>query len=304
MFLINLNKEYNDLKNIINNNKIKMLKTINKSLLDSYWHVGKTVYFLLNGKRAEYGKHIIEELSKRLTNDFGKGFTKRNIHYMLKFYENFPIVQTVSAQLTWSHYVYILTIKNEDERKFYIRECINNNWSVRDLRRFIKTNVFNRRVKFDNNKKLISKDYTEIIKDPYIFEFLNLKSNYKEKDLEDELINNLERFLLELGLYYSFVARQQRITINKINYYIDLVLFNTKLNCYVLIDLKIGKVKTKDIGQMNLYVNYYKNKYPTNKQPLGLIICKEKDDKILTITLADNSNIYASIYKDYLPSKL
>lgn len=306
--------------------------------------------------KALYGGEIIKQLSAELTKQFGQGFSERNLEEIRRFYvfyqqrtEALPISQTLSAKssskqnpqtlsakpsgseksdtlsrilfpdifpLSWSHYVTLLRVKNNDERSFYEIEATQNNWSVRELKRQLDSGLYERLILSKDKKKvkqlaekgqLIEKP-EDIIKSPYILEFLGLdeKAAYTESDLESAIINKIEHFLLEMGKGFLFGGRQVRFSFDGDDFYVDLVLYNRLLQCFVLIDLKIGKLKHQDIGQMQMYVNYYDRfvKKEFEKPTVGIIICKDKSDAVVEITLpADNKTIFAKEYKLYLPTK-
>ena len=234
---------------------------------------------------------------------------------MSSFYEYFPIVATLSQQLSWSHYVELVKISNKEERDFYYLESINSNWAVRELQRQKNSMLYNRLLLSTNKEKvtelskkgLIINSSDDIVKDPYIFEFLGIKKQevYLEKDLETALLNHLTDFLLELGKGFSFVKNQQRITIDGNHFYPDLIFYNRFAKCFVIIDLKIGTLTHQDIGQMQMYVNYYKKTQMIEgeNEPIGILLCANKSDTIVEMTLGDNKNIYASKYLTYMPTK-
>jgi len=347
-------RQYDNLFSVISqllsNAKNNIVKTINNTMVITYWHIGQfIVEYEQGGKdRAVYGTQLLKRLSIDLTSRFGKGYSWRNLYYMKQFYTEFPILQTVFAKsdnqklqtpfaksekqdvnlfseklitsiahLTWSHFVRLLSIKDEDERGFYIIETAENKWSERELDRQINSSLFERLVLSKDRKaakelsekgQIISTEQ-DLLKDPLVLEFLNIKqdSSYSENELETAIINNLGEFLLELGKGFTFVARQQRISSGTEHFYIDLVFYNRLLRCFVLIDLKIGKLKHQDIGQMQMYVNYYDReiKTETENQTIGIILCKEKDDFVIEYTLPkDNKQIFPNEYKLYLPDKM
>ena len=269
-------------------------------------------------ERAEYGKETLKNLSVRLTKEFGKGFSATNLKQMKNFYLAYKISQTVSDQfkLSWSHYLVLMRMENLNERNFYEIEAINNNWSLRELKRQFNSALYERLVLSKNKEKVkelalkgqIIEKPSDVVKDPYILEFLGLeeKPNYSENDLEIEIINKLEMFLLELGKGFTFVGRQVRFTFDEKHFRVDLVFYNRILRCFVLIDLKIGEVTHQDIGQMQMYVNYYDRivKLPEENKTIGIIICREKNDTLVRMTLPqDNEQIFASKYEMILPSK-
>jgi predicted nuclease of restriction endonuclease-like (RecB) superfamily len=268
--------------------------------------------------RANYGKQIIKTLSVKLTKDFGQGFSMRNIEQMRQFYIAYSIPQTVSAEfkLSWSHYLILMRISDENERRFYEVESIKNNWSLRELKRQLNSALYTRlSISKDKNQILelstkgqIIEKPTDVIKDPYVLEFLGLeeKSSYSENELEQKLIDKLEHFLLELGTGFTFVARQKRITFEEKHFRVDLVFYNRLLKCFVLIDLKIGELKHQDIGQMQMYVNYYDReiKLEDESRTIGIILCQDKSESVVKYTLPENNEqIFASKYLTVLPSQ-
>ena len=314
------NKGYKELiKNIgsvYNKAKNKIISTINKEMLNAYWEIGKNIVeFEQKGKvKADYGKQLIINLSKDLSTKYGKGFSRSNLQYMRLFYLYYPIRQTVSGKLSWSHYVELLSINDDLERKFYQKQTEIENWTVRELKRQKKTGLFHRiALSKDRNKILelahkgqIIQSEQDLIKNPYVFEFLGLpeKDLYKESDLENALITNLQNFLLELGKGFAFIGRQQRITLNNRHYSVDLVFYHIKLKCYVLIDIKIGKVEYEHIGQMKLYLGYYEKEVndETDNLPIGIILSEQKDDIMVEYAmLNDTSKLLVSKYQLYLP---
>ena len=283
----------------------------------TYWQIGKMIVEKQGGvERANYGDGLIKELSTKLTNDFEKGFTERNLRVMRQFYYTFPKWHAVRAELSWTHYRLILSLDDENARNFYIKEAIDGNWSTRQLEREIHTFSYQRYIASKGNhdvvddtaKKEPSFDPKDIIKDPYVLEFAGLKpdSSFYESDLEQALITHLNEFLLELGSGFAFVARQRRFDMDGRNFYVDLVLYNYKLKCFVLIDLKRGDLTHQDIGQMQMYVNYYTRELmePGDNPPIGIILSADKSDTLVKYTLPiDNKQIYASKYMLYLPKE-
>lgn len=268
--------------------------------------------------RAEYGQQLINELSNRLSTEFGKGFSPTNIKQMRSFFLIYSKGQTVSDEfnLSWSHYLKLMRIKDENERRFYEIETYKNNWSLRELQRQYDSALYARLALSRDKKKvielseqgLIIEKPKDAIKDPYVLEFIGLPEHpsYSESDLEQKLINKLEHFLLELGTGFTFVARQKRITFDEKHFRIDLVFYNRILKCFVLIDLKIGELKHQDIGQMQMYVNYYDREIKLNDENLtvGLILCQNKSEAVVEYTLPENNQqIFASKYQTVLPSK-
>ena len=318
---IELKKDiYEEIRGLLKSARENIVSTINSTMAKTYFLIGKRIVEEeQNGeKRAEYGKKLIIELSKKLTKEFGKGFSERNLEQMRKFYLAYSIPQTVSAEfrLSWSHYLILMRMENLDERNFYEIEAIENNWSLRELRRQIDSALYERLVLSRDKEKVkslalkgqIIEKPEDIVKDPYILEFLGLEeqNSYSENRLETEIINNLEKFLLELGKGFTFVGRQVRFTFDEKHFRVDLVFYNRLLKCFVLIDLKIGEVTHQDLGQMQMYVNYYDRyvKLDDENKTIGIIICRDKNDTLVKMTLPeDNQQIFASRYMTVLPSK-
>ncbi len=305
----------------------QILRTVNKTMVITYFEIGRMIVEEeQNGKeRADYGKSILKELSKVLTKEFGKGFSVYNLERMRKFYFTYKdrnIENNISAtvlrnfELSWSHYLTLIRMENENERKFYEIESAKNNWSVRELKRQYDTALYTRLVLSRNKEKIkelstkgqVIENPKDAIKDPYILEFIGLPENteYSESDLEQKIIDKLEHFLLELGTGFTFVARQKRISFDDKHFRIDLVFYNRLLKCFVLIDLKIGELKHQDIGQMQMYVNYYDRKIrlKDENKTIGIILCQNKSESVVEFTLPENNEqIFASKYKTVLPSK-
>ena len=311
---------YDEISNLLKEARKSIVSNINTTMTKTYFLIGKRIVEEeQNGnERATYGKNLIKNLSKKLTNEFGKGFSERNIEQMRKFYKTYSIPQTLSAEfkLSWSHYLILMRMENIEERNFYEIESIQNNWSLRELRRQIDSALYERLVLSRDKAKVkelafkgqVIEKSEDVVKDPYILEFLGLEeqSNYSENKLETEIINNLEKFLLELGKGFTFVGRQVRFTFDEKHFRVDLVFYNRILKCFVLIDLKIGEVTHQDLGQMQMYVNYYDRyvRLPDENKSIGIIICREKNDTLVKLTLPeDNNQIFASKYMTVLPSK-
>ncbi len=310
-----------DIKEVIVSSRQKVAYEVNNTMLLAYWNVGKIIVENeQNGNiKAEYGKQVMKELSKELRKILGSGFSVSNLFNMRRFYITYPKFQTLSGKLSWSHYCELLSIENIDERNFYEKECINSNWSVRELKRQIDTSLFERLL-LSEGKSNKEKVYTlskegqtinvpeDILKEPYVFEFLNLKEPKPilEKDLERKLVKHMEDFLLELGKGFMFVGTQQRITLGNTHYYVDMVFYNKILKCYILIDLKIGKMKPEYAGQMNMYLNYYDSEINDeyDNKPIGIILCKGKKEIDMEYALGGlSNNIFASTYTYYIPNK-
>lgn len=315
--ILEIDNLYKDIKEKIVNSRTKMLKQIDTTMVEVYWYVGKiTSELYIKSSDGIYGKRIINALSKKLIKDFGNGFSEVSIRRMRRFYEYYPIWSAVPTELSWSHFQELIRIDRKEERNFYETESIKSNWGYRELGRQINTKLYDRYlispnkeiIMLESKKGKIEKQPEELLKSPYIFEFAGLKENknYLESDLEESLLNHLTEFLLELGRGFSFVASQQRLKIGSEYYYPDLVFYNRLARCFVIIDLKIGKLSHQDIGQMQMYVNYYKKTQMIDgeNEPIGILLCADKDDTVVEMTLGDNvKNIYASKYLTYMPSR-
>lgn len=319
MNLIN-NNFYQEIKELLYSAKNRVYQTINTTMTQTYFQIGKRIVEEEQGgeSRAEYGKSLLKLLSVQLSNEFGKGFSVDNLENMRRFYLAFQKSETVSRkfELSWSHYIFLTRIENIDERNFYEIESIENSWSLRELKRQFDTGLFER-LKLSSDKQKIKElslngqiiqTAQDLIKDPYILEFVGLPllSSYSESELEQKLIDKLEHFLLELGKGFTFVARQKRITIDEKHFKVDLVFYNRLLKSFVVIDLKIGELKHQDIGQMMMYVNYFDRfeKQDDENQTIGIILCKDKSKALVELTLPkDNNQIYASKYLTILPNK-
>lgn len=318
--IVNTENLYNRISNLLKISREKTIRAINTTMVTTYFEIGRfIVEEEQNGKdRATYGKEILKNLSIKLTKEFGKGFSKTNLKQMKSFYLIYKNGQTVSDQfkLSWSHYLILMRMENSNARQFYEIEAINNNWSMRELKRQVNSALYERLLLSKDKKKIIELSQkgqiiekpSDIVKDPYILEFLGLEErpNYSESELETEIINKLEMFLLELGKGFTFVGRQVRFTFEERHFRVDLVFYNRLLRCFVLIDLKIGEVTHQDLGQIQMYVNYYDRevKLPEENKTIGIIICREKNDTLVKMTLPqDNDQIFASKYEMILPSK-
>ena len=313
-----MNKEfYNDIKEILEQARKRVYRNIQSEMVLAYWQIGKMIVEKQGGEsRAKYGDGLIKELSVQLTKDFGKGFDERELRRMRQFYSTFPIWDTVCPELSWSHYRLLIRVDDIATRVFYMNEAVAGAWSVRQLEREINTFSYQRYLMSRSNHDVVEdtakreppSDPKNIIKDPYVLEFVGLKADtsFYEKDLESALITHLNEFLLELGNGFAFVARQKRFDMDGRNFYVDLVLYNYKLKCFVLIDLKRGDLTHQDIGQMQMYVNYYTRELmePGDNPPIGIILCSSKSDTLVRYTLPlDNNQIYASKYTLYLPKE-
>ena len=317
--LIN-NTLINDVKTILHSAKSRVYQTINLTMTQSYFEIGKRIVQEEQGgeRRASYGKEILKTLSNELNKEFGKGFSVDNLENMRKFYIVFSKSETVSRKFTlsYSHYIFLSRMGNEDERNFYELEATSNSWSLRELKRQFNSGLFERlslsrekeQIKELSQKGQVVQTIDDLIKDPYILEFVGLPelNSYSESELEQKLIDKLEHFLLELGKGFTFVARQKRITIDEKHFKVDLVFYNRILKCFVVIDLKIGELKHQDIGQMMMYVNYFDRveKIDDENKTIGIILCKDKSDALVEMTLPkDENQIFASRYLTVLPNK-
>jgi len=311
---------YLKIKNILQSARDNVYRHINFVMVEAYWNIGKQIVEdEQRGKdRAEYGAYLIKELSSRLTKDFGKGFTQQNLRNMRQFYNCFPICSTLCSELSWSHYRLIMRVDNPQARLWYTEESAKANWSVRALERQIGTLYYERIisskekqpviVEATNNTRDLQLTPKDIIKDPYVLEFLDLKQNnaFYESDLESALIEKIQEFLLELGRGFAFVARQKRIKTETSDFYIDLVFYNYILKCFVIIDLKSGKLTHQDIGQMDMYVRMYNDleKAQNDNPTIGIILCTDKDNTVVKYSvLNENENLFVSKYQLYLPTE-
>jgi predicted nuclease of restriction endonuclease-like (RecB) superfamily len=335
-----------DIRDLVQSARRTAAQNVNTLQVATNFEIGRRIveYEQKGSIRAEYGEKILTELSHRLTEEIGRGFSTTNLKYMrlfyLEYHETLPqIAQTVSGQLpakistetpigqtlsdlftprftlSWSHYVFLMTIDNRDERRFYEIESGQNQWSLSELKRQFNSGIYERLalsrdkkgVKALADKGQIIGNPQDVLKDPYVLEFLGLDENthYSESDLESAIIDKLETFLLELGKGFLFESRQKRFTFDADHFFVDLVFYNRILRCYVLIDLKIGKLTHENLGQMQMYVNYYNRevKLKDENPTIGMILCKTKNDALVRLTLPDDANIYASQYQLYLPSK-
>ena len=296
-----------------------VVRQVNTTMLTTYYEIGRRIVEQeQQGKEdANYGEYILVRLSKSLSGSFGRGFSKRNLELMRQFYLTYRIAKSpISQSLSWTHYIRLIRISDPDERSFYEIEAAENNWSVRELNRQFDSALFQRlalsrdkdAVKQLATKGQIVEKPQDILKDPYVLEFTGLPElpQYSESKLEQRLIDELQSFLLESGKGFSFVGRQQRITIDEDHYFVDLVFYNRFLRSFVLVDLKIGQLKHQDLGQMQMYVHYYDRfvKLPDENKTIGIILCRDKKEALVEITLPDETNpIFASKYQTVLPNK-
>ena len=310
-----------EIRELLENARKNVAQQVNTQLLTTYWNIGRIIveYEQQNQIRADYGKQTLRELSKELTREFGKGFSRSNLQNMRAFYLAYEKCQTVSGKLSWSHYCELLSITDENKRSFYEKESINSGWSVREPKRQIDSSLYERLLLSSgdaNKEKVLSlaqkgieiNQPADIIRDPYVFEFLGVPENKPilESDLENALVVQIEKFFLELGRGFMFVGTQQRVTLNNTHYYVDMVFYNKILRAYVLIELKTKKLTPEAAGQLNMYLNYYAAEVndPDDNPPIGIILCTEKDSIAAEYALGGlSNNIFASRYVLYMPDK-
>jgi predicted nuclease of restriction endonuclease-like (RecB) superfamily len=315
------NEMIKQIKQVMEQARSNVAKAVNNELITAYWNIGRIIveHEQDNHERAAYGKQTLKELSKVLTEEFGKGFSVSNLQFMRRFYQNYQIQQTVSVKLSWSHYCELLLISEEDKRSFYEKECMNAGWSVRELKRQIETSLYERLLLSsgaENKERVLELALngneitkpSDIIKDPYVFEFLGIPEDKPvlESDLEKALVEHIEKFLLELGKGFMFVGTQQRITLGNEHYYVDMVFYNKILHSYVLIELKTKKLMPAAVGQLNMYLNYYAEEVneESDNPPIGIILCTDKDSLGAEYALGGlNNNIFASKYTYVIPDK-
>ncbi len=303
----------NDIREILKRARSKSLQVINSAMVEAYWQIGKRIVEQEQegAERAKYGEAILKDLSINLTNEFGKGFSEPNLRNFRQFfltYPDFQICYTLCSELSWSHNRLIMRVENSDARKFYLFEAKSNSWSVRTLERNINTHYYQRLLSTNQEVESEKESIHDYIKDPYIFEFLNIQEPKESSELEIEqgLIENLQKFLMELGKGFSFVGRQFRISSELEHYYIDLVFYNYLLKCFVLFDLKIGKLTHQDIGQMDMYRRMFDDlKKPEGDLPtIGIILCTEKSETVVKYSILNETpQLIATKYMSYLPTE-
>lgn len=305
---------------IIHQARNQVRQTVNQAMVQSYWEIGRLLVEdeQQGESRAEYGKAVLQNVSERLTAMFGKGFDVRNLRNMRQFYLTFPKRNTLCSELSWSHYRRLIQVENPQAREWYLKEAITQNWSVRALDRQISV-LYYERLLASQNRPLVEQEaqqkteplketIQDYLRDPYILDFLNLQDkSYQENDVEQAIITNLQQFLLELGKGFAFVERQKRISFDDEDFYIDLVFYNFKLKCFLLIDLKIGKLKHQDVGQMDTYVRLYDEQFKSedDNPTIGLVLCSEQSEAVAKYSvLADRKQIFSAKYLPYLPTEL
>lgn len=309
------------IREIMNTARYNVAREVNNEQILAYWNIGRVIieHEQDNSERAEYGKQTLKQLSRVLTKEFGKGFSRSNLQNMRAFYLAYQNCQTLSGKLSWSHYCELLIISDPDRRSFYEKECERSGWSVREMKRQIATSLFERLLLSDGkaNKEKVYELATkgqelavpeDIVKDPYVFEFLGIPESKPvlESDLEKALVRQIEDFMLELGRGFMFVGTQQRVTLNNTHYYVDMVFYNKELHAYVLIELKTVKLMPEAVGQLNMYLNYYAAEVnePGDNPPIGIILCTDKDNVSAEYALGGlSNNIFASTYTYVIPEK-
>jgi len=321
MNIIENNKHlFETIAGLIDQAKRKVASTINEKMIVLYWNIGKTVKEeIIKSDRAEYGKQIVNSLSAQLTQGYGKSFSTRNLWFMVQFYDTYPILQSLLGEfpeLSWTHLRILLPIKDALQRKFYSTLCQTDHWSTRILQERINSMLYERTALSKLPEKTIEKQLQElkekdkmtpelVFKDPYVLDFLGLADTYSEKDLENAILNSLEKFILELGSDFYFVARQKRITIDNEDYYMDLLFYNRKLKTFVVIDLKLGRFRAENKGQMELYLRYLEKYEMADDEnpPIGIILCTEKGKEHIELLYLPEDRIKVSDYLTKLPSK-
>ncbi len=308
---------YRQVSSILSAARSKAYAAVNFAMVEAYWEIGRSIIEQQGGEdRAGYGDALVEGLAAKLTKDFGSGFDVRNLRFMRQFYLAFPIRNALRTELSWTHYRRLSRIEDVDARMWYMNECADSRWSTRQLERQINT-MFRERLLASRDKETVAAEIQksappkrpeDIIRDPYVLEFLGFSDDpaFREDGLEQALITHLQKFLLELGRGFTFEARQKRITFDGRHFYIDLVFYNYRMRCFVLIDLKTGDLTHQDLGQMQMYVNYYTRELMNegDNPPIGIVLCADKSDSIVEYTLPqDNEQVFAAKYLPYLPSK-
>ena len=307
-----------EVKSIIARSREQAIRAVDHARVLMYWHIGERIFVEeQQGKdRADYGKQLIRLLAEQLEPEFGSSFSKRQLDLMRQFYRTFPIVNAVRSQLSWTHYRLLIRVENEDKREYYIAETVKNNWTTRQLERQINSQLYERLLLSNNQESVLAvargeqplSEAKEIIKDPMVLEFLGLKREaaYYEKDLEAAMITHLQDFLLELGNGFSFVARQKRLHLDGDEFFVDVVFYNRLLQSFVLFEIKTHKLTHQDLGQLQMYVNFYDRevKLAEENKTIGIILCQDKNEMLVEITLPEtNDQIFASKYKTVLPTK-
>ena len=308
---------YRQIASILSSARSRAYAAVNFAMVEAYWEIGRSIVEQQGGEgRAEYGEALLQGLAERLTEDFGRGFDASNLRYMRQFYLAFPIRDALRHELSWTHYRRLSRVVDAEARIWYMNECADSHWSTRQLERQINT-MFRERLLSSRERETVAAEVQhsapakrpgDIIRDPYVLEFLGFSDDaaFRESDLEQALITHLQKFLLELGRGFTFEARQKRITFDGRHFYIDLVFYNYLMRCFVLIDLKTDDLTHQDLGQMQMYVNYYTRELMNegDNPPIGIVLCADKSDSIVEYTLPeDNEQVFAAKYLPYLPSR-
>jgi len=309
---------YSDARAIIESARTNAVRSVDFCRVQMYWHLGQRIFEEeQQGKeRADYGTYLLQNLAKRLEPEYGSGFSYRQLKYCRQFYRTYPIRNTLRSQLNWSQYRRLIQIDDPDKREYYELESVNNAWTARETERQINSMLYERLLISNDKESVLAvarqqripETPTEIIKDPMVLEFLGLhrEASYYEKDLESAIITHITEFLLEMGKGFSFVARQKRILLEDDEFFADLVFYNRLLRCHVIIELKTGELTHQDLGQLQMYVNYYDRnvKLPDENPTIGILLCSAKNDTVVRMTLPEgNKTILASEYQLYLPTQ-
>ena len=308
----------NDVREIISAARTQAVRSVDSCRVQMYWHIGRRIFEeeQLGKDRADYGTYLIKNLAKQLEPEYGSGFSVRQLEMCRQFYRLYPIANALRSQLNWTQYRLLIQIEDPDKRLYYELESVNNNWTARETERQINSQLYERLLLSNDKdavlavarKERIPQSPLEIIKDPMYLEFLGLEREaaYYEKDFESAIITHLQHFLLELGQGFTFVARQKRILLEDDEFFADLVFYNRLLRCFVVIELKTGKLTHQDLGQLQMYVNYYDRVEKTAEEnpTIGILLCTDKNDTVVRMALPeDNRTILASEYKLYLPTQ-
>lgn len=313
-----MDRVYSEIRTILDQARQKAWVSVNAAMVQAYWNIGRIIVEQeqKGAARADYGKRMIEEISLRLSHDYGRGFDSSNLWHMRAFYSAYPKLDALRRELSWTHYRLLLRVVKREARAFYETEAVTARWSTRELERQINSLLYERLALSRDRtgvKALAQKGHevttpSDLVKDPYVLEFTGLRQDqrFMESDLEQALLNKLQMFLLELGKGFAFMARQQRVTLGSQHFFIDLVFFNRLTRSFVLVDLKVGKLTHQDLGQMQIYVNCYERETtePDENPPIGIVLCTDKNEAVVRYTLPEgNKRIFASKYKLYLPTE-
>ena len=308
---------YSDIRSIIQNAKTAAVRSIDFQRVLMYWQLGERIFIeeQRGQDRAEYGKYLVKNLAKEIEPEYGSGFGVRQLELCRQFYRTYPIANALRSQLNWYQYRLLIRIDDDSKREYYELEIVNNNWTGRELERQINSSLYERLLLSNNKEAVLSvarkerlpESPSEIIKDPMMLEFLGLKrqAEYYEKDLESAIIKHLQEFLLELGNGFSFVAQQKRLLLEDDEFFADLIFYNRLLRCFVVVEIKTTKITHHDLGQLQMYVNYFDRveKLPDENPTVGILLCADKNDTVVKFSLPEDSNILASKYHLYLPTE-